>query len=394
VIIIFELTGDYQIILPLMFAIVLSASASSLLTRDTIYTLKLHRRGIDIRRGRAANVMEVLAVADAMTPVPDPLPHDLALNEIIARFAEEKDNALPVVDAHGAFRGMVTSHQVEEAMRDNAFDAEAGDLVVETATLRPGQTLEQALTLLVRHETTGLPVLGPDGRHVMGWLTHRDVLHAYNDHLERRVAQATGQAREAAPPVFGRGEETSPLARLRGYRIVDLEITRDQPPVGSRVADIQWPPSSLLIAVRRDGSSFVPTGQTDLRKGDRLTVLVPAEHAGALAETIGAARTAPSPQDGLRPGRAPRPDPVLRITPPHEATILEPQVSPDSPVAGRRVRELNLGEGALLVAIRRGETAIVPSGDTRLESGDHVVVIAGLGRAERVLETFRSKSGP
>ena len=49
VIIIFELTGDYRIILPLMFAIVLASRASATASaRDTIYTLKLRRRGIDI----------------------------------------------------------------------------------------------------------------------------------------------------------------------------------------------------------------------------------------------------------------------------------------------------------------------------------------------------------
>ena len=45
VIIIFELTGDYRIILPLMFAIVLAAGISNRLSRGTIYTLKLRRRG-------------------------------------------------------------------------------------------------------------------------------------------------------------------------------------------------------------------------------------------------------------------------------------------------------------------------------------------------------------
>ena len=52
VIIVFELTGEYQIILPLMFAIALSAGVGNLLSRDTIYALKLRRRGIDLTRRR------------------------------------------------------------------------------------------------------------------------------------------------------------------------------------------------------------------------------------------------------------------------------------------------------------------------------------------------------
>jgi chloride channel protein, CIC family len=52
VLIIFELTGDYRVILPLMASIVLATALSSRLSTDTIYTLKLRRRGIDIMRGR------------------------------------------------------------------------------------------------------------------------------------------------------------------------------------------------------------------------------------------------------------------------------------------------------------------------------------------------------
>ena len=60
VIIIFELTGDYRIILPLMFAIVIAAGLSRLLSLDTIYTLKLRRRGIDISRPRGVDLMRTL----------------------------------------------------------------------------------------------------------------------------------------------------------------------------------------------------------------------------------------------------------------------------------------------------------------------------------------------
>jgi hypothetical protein len=55
VIVIVELTGDYTIILPLMATISLVTGMSSLLSRDTIYTLKLRRRGIDLLRGGQPN---------------------------------------------------------------------------------------------------------------------------------------------------------------------------------------------------------------------------------------------------------------------------------------------------------------------------------------------------
>jgi CBS domain-containing protein len=341
IIIIFELTGDYTSILPLMCAVVLATGLSSFLSRDTIYSLRLWRRGIDIMRGRAANFMEILTVADAMQPIPQGLPRDMPLNEVIKRFEEEGRDALPVVDADGTLRGTVTAHEVEQAMRENALDVMAGDLARTTATLSASQTLEQALGLLVRNDRPGLPVLAADRQYVIGWLTHHDVLHAYNERLEQSVDQAARTATQPRPDTLpapgsgqerpqsahpaaragrvdqqapqptpgalpapgisqaqqtgaqaaardGQPEEDVPplLARLRGYRIVDLELTRDQPPAGQRIMDVKWPPSSLVIAVRRDGETRMPTGQTTLRKGDRLTVLVPAEHAETLTDVV------------------------------------------------------------------------------------------------------------
>jgi CIC family chloride channel protein len=400
VLIIFELTGDYQIILPLMFAIVLATGVSTLLTRDTIYTLKLRRRGIDIRRGRAANLMEVLAVRDAMRPVPEALPQEMALNEVIARFTEEGWDALPVVGGQGVYRGTVTSRQVEQAMRDNALDAVAGDLAQETPTLTEHQSLEQALALLVRHEVPGLPVVSPAGRHVIGWLTHRDVLRAYNERLEQGVARAERAApagRETAgPDARRRAAEPSPTrARLRHYRIVDLAVTGEDPQAAQRVMDIRWPPSSLVIAIRRDGQSFVPTGQTELKRGDRLTVLVPAEHSEALVDAVRAGGTGASAGVGCE-GERPIVRPYssvedIRAQAPAGAVILEPKVARDSPLAGRTVRDLRLGDQVLLVAIHRGDAMIVPAGDTRLEAGDDVIMIVKPEQVEHVLAAFRPR---
>jgi CIC family chloride channel protein len=301
VIIIFELTGDYTIILPLMFAIVLATGLSNLLSRDTIYTLKLRRRGIDILRGRAANLMEVLRVGTAMQPLPVGVPQHLALHRLIERFTAEGREALPVVDGQGAYRGTVTVQEVEQAMRDNALDVQAGDLATLTPALTTDQTLEQALGLLVRTDRPGLPVLAPDTRQVCGWLSHRDVLLAYNAHLTSSVDQAL-QGNQAPPAPSGmatRPARTGPpdadvnpraeqpiIDRLQGYRLIDLEINGNQPPAGRQLADVRWPPTSLVIAVRRDSTAFVPNGKTTLAAGDRLTVLVPAEHAEDLAGSL------------------------------------------------------------------------------------------------------------
>ena len=286
VIIVFELTGEYRIILPLMFAIVLSAGVSRSISRDTIYTLKLRRRGIDLMRGRGANLMGLLTVRDAMQPVPVSVRQDTPLNEVIERLMAGPADGLPVVDETGAYRGTVTSQQVEEAMRDNALDSEAGSLSQETTALRPSQTLEQALSALMR-ERSGLPVLEPETRRVVGWLTHMDVLRSYNLRLEAGIREAERRRPRQRQQHADLGLVGTALARLRGYRIVEVELGSGSEPVGRRLDELPLPGGSSVLGLRRGGDTVAHSAFTELQAGDRLTLLVPAADADRLVDALG-----------------------------------------------------------------------------------------------------------
>ena len=98
VLIIFELTGDYRIILPLMIAIIVATALSNSITRDTIYTLKLRRRGIDIDEP-PGTLMAQIKVSEAMGELPRPLTPEQPLRDVLERFASERTEALPVIDA-------------------------------------------------------------------------------------------------------------------------------------------------------------------------------------------------------------------------------------------------------------------------------------------------------
>jgi CBS domain-containing protein len=175
---------------------------------------------------------------------------------------------------------VITAQEVEGSMRENALDATAGSLAHRLPTLMPDESLEKALTLLMRQEVSGLPVVTQAGNRVIGWLTHRDVLRAYAARLGEEVATAES----GGPGVSPRADLPS---RLRDYRVVDLEMHPGAAPIGHRISDLAWPAFSLPIAVRREGRSFRPGPPTVVEPGDRLTVLVPfdlVDHIGELLE--------------------------------------------------------------------------------------------------------------
>jgi CIC family chloride channel protein len=178
VLMIFELTGEYRIILPLMFAIVIATALSRVLTRDTIYTMKLRRRGIDLLRASPRSLMSTVHVREAMQPLPPAIPQSLPLEQAIVRFAGAEVDALPVVDESGRLIGVLSRDLIERSLQDSQLDTTAGEAARRTATVGEHETLEQALAVLVR-EHSGVPVLSSEGGQAIGWLAHRDVLSAY-----------------------------------------------------------------------------------------------------------------------------------------------------------------------------------------------------------------------
>jgi CBS domain-containing protein len=114
-----------------------------------------------------------------MDPVPAAIPTETPVSEIVARLSGTELDALPVVDGVGRYRGVISTRQLERALADSRPDATAGDLAEQPPTASLDQSLADALPLLLHGEISGLPVLAHDETTVVGWLTHRDVLRAY-----------------------------------------------------------------------------------------------------------------------------------------------------------------------------------------------------------------------
>jgi CIC family chloride channel protein len=190
VIIIFELTEDYRIILPLMFAIVVATALSGAISRDTIYTLKLRRRGIDVDQPKPVGLMARIQVAEAMGTPPRPARPDQPLADLVKRFATERSDSLPVMAPDGAITGVVAAVDVERAI-GNGFDGATLTAAItrHAPELRATDSLEDAVQALGASDDEGVPVLDGNGC-LVGWLTHRRLLRAYRERSRRQPAGA------------------------------------------------------------------------------------------------------------------------------------------------------------------------------------------------------------
>jgi CIC family chloride channel protein len=178
VIIMFELTGEYTIILPLMLAIAVSTAMSHRFSRDTIYTLKLHRRGVDLSVPAGDARLRTTTVSEVMIPVPDALSDRTSLPEAAGELLSSGQSVLPVLSG-GDLRGVVSARAVSEALAEDgqAPALTVGDLADRPVAVSADTTLAAALESLVASDATGVPVVDGDER-LVGWLTHRAVLAA------------------------------------------------------------------------------------------------------------------------------------------------------------------------------------------------------------------------
>lgn len=184
ILILFELTGDYKIILPLMIACIIASLASERLVRESIYTFKLARRGVNIRAGKEVNVLKSINVKDVMNPVVENIPENLKLEEITAIISKSKFNSFPVLDEQGHLAGILSFADYKNVL----FDQDLKDLLIakdlatsEVATVTTSDNLYNALEKITLRDFALLPVVSPDDpQKLLGILTRRDIVGAYN----------------------------------------------------------------------------------------------------------------------------------------------------------------------------------------------------------------------
>ncbi|WP_084713399.1 chloride channel protein [Streptacidiphilus rugosus] len=194
VVILFELTGEYSIILPLMAAIVLATGVSHLLSYENIYTAKLMRRGIDL--DAPVDPADNLTVSQAMTAPPHALGDTTPIAQAPKALTHHHHGVVPLTGPGGAYRGTVHTHDLIRALADDVdLQAPIGKFADDTQpTTTPDATLATARDLLTSSHTTGLPVLDRPGGVLVGWLDHSAILHALHHPPRTNHPKAMAQA--------------------------------------------------------------------------------------------------------------------------------------------------------------------------------------------------------
>ncbi|MDT8271622.1 MAG: chloride channel protein [Desulfomonilia bacterium] len=281
ILIIFELTNDYHIIPPLMVACIISLLIAIYFKKESMYTMKLVRQGINIFEGRDINVLKGIRVRDILNTDIEKIPAGCSFSELIRRMIKSHHQEYFLVDASNTLQGIISLKDLKEFFRE---EANLSTLVIASDIAQPPAVIlypEDGIDLAMHHfgrlNVDELPVVDAQNRgHLIGTVRRMDVIEAYNQEIFRQ--DMVGGFHSVATAV----DKSRVIELSGGYMLMELE-----PPdgfidksiaslnirnrFGVEVILVRKPENSKGVSSAR--ASAFPGPDYVIRRGDRLLVM-------------------------------------------------------------------------------------------------------------------------
>ncbi|MCB0305790.1 MAG: chloride channel protein [Calditrichaeota bacterium] len=281
ILILFELTNDYHIIAPLMTSCIIAVLLATYLKKESVYTMKLVRRGINIFEGTDINLLRGIRVKDVINKDVEIVPGNYSFTELIRCMIRSHHQEYFVVDRQDKLIGSISIQDLKQFLKDEAYLA---SLVIAADIAHPPLArlyLDDNLDLVMHHfgryNVDELPVLdGPKTQILVGSIQRKNVIDAYNREVFKR--DLAGGMHSVVTAVSK--ERTVELAE--GYCLVEMDppdgfIGRSLKQLniraryGIEVILIRKPTQEQEGIPNRPGA--IPTPEYAIQPGDKLLVL-------------------------------------------------------------------------------------------------------------------------
>ena len=183
--VIFEMTGDYKLILPLMLCAILASFVSSLIKKDSIYILKLLRKGIDISKGMEISIMKNTKVLEVMNNEEAHFYEHTDFNSILEKVIQSNDAIYYVITDDGKYQGSFNLHDIKELLNEDSLMGLviAQDLIAVNVnpTVNSQATLAECMKQFNLYEVSELPVVDDTtNMKYLGKISRTEILSVYN----------------------------------------------------------------------------------------------------------------------------------------------------------------------------------------------------------------------
>jgi CIC family chloride channel protein len=199
----FEITHDYNAILPLMLGCVIADMIAIRYLRSSIMTEKLARRGLSVPEAYEAGVLQIVRVGEVMRRDVQPVPQEMTIGELAERMtrgeaAVNLTQGLPIVDKEGRLVGVVTQGDL---LRGLEGDARGKLTVLEAGSNKPVVAYEDelahdAMFRMLQHNIGRLPVVSrEDPQRMVGYFNRSSILDAWSRQMHEEGVREHGWLR-------------------------------------------------------------------------------------------------------------------------------------------------------------------------------------------------------
>jgi CIC family chloride channel protein len=194
IMLVFEITGDYKFILPLMLASIIAYLVTIYHNRGTVYAAELLKEGIDVTRRGELDLLGRISAGSLMRTDFDSVMYNAGFPEIIQKLTSSIYGTVFVVNSSGQMIGIISLGNVKQAMAGNDLVdlLIAGDLSEPVAAVTANSPVSTALEKIERYDLELIPVVkDSDPDVICGVIMHSDILLAYSSMLKQ-----AGEAQE------------------------------------------------------------------------------------------------------------------------------------------------------------------------------------------------------
>jgi len=196
ILIVFELTANFDLIIAVMIGTALAALITNHVIGKSFFRWQLERRGIDLTGGQVRYLMRDTPVRRILTMAPATLPPDADLKAIREALAQSPKGDFLVVDNDGRLTGILTLEDLRPLLFSNPDEhrTEAREFARDPTTfLVKDDSLADALDRMDQTDDDFIPVVSDrESRHVIGTVKKRDLVREYNRALVESSDESRG----------------------------------------------------------------------------------------------------------------------------------------------------------------------------------------------------------
>lgn len=275
ILIIFEMTAEYTVILPLMISSIIATVITSRLLDGNIYTIKLKRRGIDIHSGAAINVLDRLQVDKLKKQFLEIIHEDTSINDLLQKMSNSNQLVYYVCNPDHKLIGIITQGMVRRfinRMEEIPPEAKAADICnKQFPAVYDHYPVHEVLRTMLDADLLAVPVIDSEGT-LTGQVLHQDILKEYHEILIQN--QSAGFLASSMKFIHKHYQEKSEV--ITGFLIARINTPSEFVRLQIKELQIRDNYNVFILLVRKNQNGkfidLIPSPTTMIEKEDQLII--------------------------------------------------------------------------------------------------------------------------